>query len=139
MTRRVALPTEAEVRAELAQISATEPNGAPTVIALARSLGLANATFWRHFPEIAQEVAATRRSAKSVPTAGGSAGNGPSGNDRAEMARLRREKSKLREQLEAAVAHIQHLTLEHQALREDNGALREALELARNVAQLPRR
>lgn len=140
MTRRVSLPTEAEIREALAELRKCNANNAPTVVALAQSIGLANATFWRHFPQIAQEVADARRSAqRSIPPAAASPTNADAGGDRAEVTRLRREKSQLRDQLEAAVAHIMHLTLEHRALGEENRALRRALELERNVLQLPQR
>ena len=64
MTARVQLPSEAQVRQALTELTAQVGTGPPpTVLALARSLGLANGTFWRHFPEIAREVADQRRTA----------------------------------------------------------------------------
>lgn len=140
MSRRVPLPSEAEIREALAELSKSDANDVPTVVALAQSIGLANATFWRHFPQIAQEVADARRNAqRSLPPGAASPANAEAGGYRVEVTRLRREKSQLRDQLEAAVAHIMHLTLEHRALGEENQALRKALELERNVAQLPQR
>lgn len=130
MTRRVSLPTESEVRAALAELSATETKGRPTVVALARSLGLTNATFWRHFPEIAQEVADARRSGQRSDTAAGASHTGAAADGGAEIAHLRTEKSRLRDQLEVAVAHIQRLTLENRALRDE-------LERATKVVRIP--
>ncbi|MET3175950.1 UNVERIFIED_ORG: uncharacterized protein YceH (UPF0502 family) [Arthrobacter sp. UYCu721] len=128
MTRRVALPTESEIRAALAEL--TRPDGRPSVVALARSLGLANATFWRHFPEIAQEVADARRNAlRSAHPADAPATTGSDA--KSAIAQLRNEKAHLRDQLEVAVAHIQRLTLENRTLREE-------LERATKVVRIPR-
>lgn len=125
MTRRVALPTETEVREALTKISAAEPRRRPTVVALASSLGLSNATFWRHFPQVAREVADARRSdVRSAESETSTAGD----TDANSAVRLRSEKARLFDQLEVAVAHIQHLTLENHALREQ---LEEALKVAR--------
>ena len=63
MTARVQLPSEAQVRQALAELAGQPGAEQPTVLALARSLSLANGTFWRHFPDIAREVADQRRTA----------------------------------------------------------------------------
>ncbi len=127
MTRRVLLPSESEVHAALAQLRASNENGAVSARDLAHRVGLANATFWRHFPEIAQVVADERRTAlRSAPTSPlGSTTNNTT--DRV----LRKENATLRDQLELAVAHIQRLTI-------DNQALRDQLEAQTNIVKLPR-
>lgn len=127
MTRRVNLPSESEVRAALAQLRAANESGIVTARDLARDVGLANSTFWRHFPEIAQEVADERRTTlRSAPTSptGSTTNNTPDG-------ALRKENAKLRDQIEVAVAHIQRLTI-------DNQALRDQLESQTHIVKFPR-
>lgn len=131
MSRRVVLPAEPEIREAIARLTAADPARPPTVVALARSLGLANATFWRHFPHIAQEVADLRRGSLRSPRPAEPSASADT-DDSSAVARLRGDNARLRGQLEAAVAHIQHLTLE-------NLALREELERARKVVRIPSR
>jgi AcrR family transcriptional regulator len=129
MSRKVALPSEEQVRQALIELT-TEAETAgrqPTVLGLARRLGLANATFWRHFPDIAEEVREAARSPRP-------AGPGPRGSDRYDEllkknAALRRANTELSEHLALAVANIQRLTLE-------NHQLRTELEAARGVSRL---
>jgi hypothetical protein len=129
MSRRVVLPSESEIREALAKLSAGEPANPPTVLALARSLGLTNATFWRHFPQIAQEVADGRRNA--LRSAGPADTPATGGTDaKSALAQLRNDKARLRGQLEVAIAHLQRLTLENRALREE-------LEQAVKVVRIP--
>lgn len=127
MTRRVLLPSESEVRAVLAQLRKADGSRLVTALDLARQLGLSNSTFWRHFPEIAQEVADERRIslriAQTAPADSPRVGE-PDG-------ALRKENAKLRDQIELAVAHIQRLTI-------DNEALRDQLETQTNIVKLPR-
>lgn len=116
MSRRVALPSETEIREARTQLSVAEPAEPPTVIALARCLGLTNATFWRHFPHIAQEVASLRRNSLRSP--GPANASDTAGADASSvLAQLRNDKARLGRQLEVALAQIQHLTLENRALR----------------------
>lgn len=58
MTRKTGLPPEDHVRAVMAGMLADAAEGGPrpAVLALARSLGLANATFWRHYHDIATQL-----------------------------------------------------------------------------------
>ena len=58
MTRKIDLPAEEHVRAVMARMLADADAGGPrpTVLALARKLGLTNATFWRHYHDIAAEL-----------------------------------------------------------------------------------
>jgi len=72
MTRKIDLPPEQHVRTVMAAMLADAAGGGPrpTVLALARSLGLANATFWRHYHDIATELchhAAQARQAVPAP------------------------------------------------------------------------
>lgn len=130
MTRRVLLPSETEVQSAAAQLRDASPNGFITVRDLATQLGLANSTFWRHFPGIAQSVADGRRT--TVRTAQIVNEDEDDARVAGAEARLRGENAKLREQLQLAVAHIQRLTLE-------NHALRDQLESQSGVARLPNR
>jgi hypothetical protein len=72
MTRKIDLPPEEHVRTVMAAMlaGATAGGPRPTVLALARNLGLANATFWRHYHDIATELrqhAAQARQADPAP------------------------------------------------------------------------
>lgn len=131
MSRRVALPSETEIREALTRLSVAEPAEPPTVIALARCLGLTNATFWRHFPHIAQEVADLRRtSLRSHRPADAPAPAGESASS--VVAQLRNDKARLRRQLEVAVAQIQHLTLKNRALREELERVTKVVRISPN-------
>ncbi|MFE4873450.1 hypothetical protein [Streptomyces sp. NPDC056682] len=87
---------------------------------------MSNTTFRRHFPDIAQEVAALR---SAPPTPG--APSEPTRYDRlvARNAKLKRRNRELIETLTLAACHIQRITLENQKLREE-------LEAATGVARL---
>ena len=127
MTRRVLLPSESEVHSALAKLRASTGREAVTARDLARQLGLANSTFWRHFPEIAQAVADENRVASRVAQAAPANASRASDPDGA----LRKENATLRDQIELAVAQIQRLTI-------DNQALRDQLEAQTNIVKLPR-
>jgi hypothetical protein len=132
VTARVQLPSEAQVRQALTGLAAQPGAGQPTVLALARSPGLANGTFWRHFPEFAREVAGQRRTAAARHDRTTSAQEPPGdSNPPSELARLRRTNRELTDQIEVAIGHLQRLTLE-------NHALREELEHSRKITRLPR-
>jgi len=62
MTARVPDLPEAHVRKHLQEVLDTcrETNTAPSVLMLARRLGLTNTTFRRRYPEIAREIAEHR-------------------------------------------------------------------------------
>ena len=130
MSRKIDLPDQAHVRAVLADMLAEAAAGGaqPSVLALARRLGLSNATFWRHFRDIATEI----RHAANAPMAPASAGN-PRPHlceeQAAQNARLRRENARLADQLEAALGHLRRLTI-------DNAQLRDDLEAARAITRL---
>lgn len=130
MSRKIALPTEEQVRQAMGELAAeaSATGRRPTVLGLARRFGLANATFWRHFPDIANEVRHATRTR---------VGADPPGASRYEElknknAELRRANTDLTEHLALAVANIQRLTL-------DNHLLREALETTQKVTRLPSR
>jgi hypothetical protein len=125
------LPSEAQVRQALTELAAQPGAGQPTVLALAQSLGLANGTFWRHFPEIARDVADQRRTAARLDRATSAQNLSDNGNPPSELTRLRRNNRELTDQIEVAIAHLQRLTLE-------NHALREELEHSRKITRLPR-
>jgi AcrR family transcriptional regulator len=131
VTARVQLPSETQVRQALTELAAQPGAGPPTVLALARSLGLANGTFWRHFPEIAREVADQRRTAARLDRTTSAREISGHGNPPSDLARLRRANRELTDQIEVAIAHLQLLTLE-------NHTLREELEHSRKIARLPR-
>lgn len=126
MTRRVKLPSEVEVLE--ARLRLSSEGVPPSVVSLAKSFGLTNATFWRHFPSIAQETADARRTTKHTNMLAGE--TRISGrNTKDEIVRLRDDNAQLRTQLGSAAAQIQILTLE-------NRQLREQLEQAHGVPTL---
>ncbi|MEW2272829.1 hypothetical protein GTY41_43410 [Streptomyces sp. SID685] len=86
---------------------------------------MSNTTFRRHFPDIAQEIAAVR---SAPPTPG--APSEPTRYDRlvARNAKLKRRNRELTETLTLAACHIQRITLENQKLR---GELEAATGIAR--------
>ncbi|MEU7823025.1 hypothetical protein [Catellatospora sp. NPDC049133] len=133
MTRKVNLPSGAEVeQAKTSVLAAARATGTrPTVVALAGRLGMSNPTFWRHFPDIARELAQLGR------TGAAQAPDGDVADSRLEElkqhnARLRRANQTLTEQLEFAVASIQRLAI-------DNHQLRQELETATRVTHIRRR
>ena len=71
MSRRIELPAEQHVRDVLADMltEAAAGGAKPSVLALARRLGLTNATFWRHFRDIAADIRHAASAAWPWPTA----------------------------------------------------------------------
>lgn len=127
MTQRIILPSAATVRQAPAEMSTPDQVRRPTVVALARRLGMSNTTFWRHFPDIAQQVADARRSTPARSPKHAS----PEEPEAAQqtITRLRDERALLTRDLETAVARIRDLTIE-------NKALRQQLESTAGVATL---
>lgn len=123
--------TEADVRSALNALreEASATGRRPSVLALARRLGMANTTLRRRFPAICIELATN-------PATGQAAHTAVDGTTltslRQENARLRRDNENLAANLEVAIANIQRLTLQTHDLT-------EALEHARGVVRLPRR
>ncbi|HEY4853075.1 MAG TPA: hypothetical protein VII22_19985 [Streptosporangiaceae bacterium] len=132
MTRKIDLPAEEHVRAVMARMLADADAGGPrpTVLALVRKLGLTNATFWRHYHDIAAELRRHGAQAlQAIPAPDqnlGEASELPSQN-----AALRRERDHLASQLEAALSHLRRLTI-------DNAELRRELETARAITRIGR-
>ncbi|MBN8423469.1 hypothetical protein JF531_02940 [Microbacterium esteraromaticum] len=117
MTRRVSLPTSAQVDAAIA--AETEHAGRPpAALAVAARLQMSNATFWRHFPQIAQELADNRR--KAVRRAHQQSADAPSDSLAAANARLRTENAHLRDEMKVAAAEVQRLTLENHNLQTEH-------------------
>jgi predicted transcriptional regulator len=127
MSRKIELPTIATVEhVRSGMITEAEAAGTrPTVSEIARRLGLTNTTFWRHFPEIAADIAALRR---STPTPRPE----PANSHTARIAALTRDNQELRANLALAIANIQRLTI-------DNHQLREKLEQQAKVVHIPTR
>lgn len=71
MSRRIDLPDQDRVRQAMSAmiVEATTVGRRPTVVALARKLGLDNATFRRHFPEIVRELREEARPPSQPATA----------------------------------------------------------------------
>lgn len=115
MTRRVKLPTIEQVQTAIQELSGHESDSPLTVRRLAQHVGLANSTFWRHFPEIAQSVADKRRQRTRTGTA-----PRPADQERRDEteARLRERVSELASLVAASAAQVQRLTLENRVLRE---------------------
>jgi hypothetical protein len=130
VSRKIALPTEEQVRQAMGELAAeaSATGRRPTVLGLARRFGLANATFWRHFPDIANEVRHATRTREGTDPPGASHYEELKNKN----AELRRANTDLTEHLALAVANIQRLTL-------DNHLLREALETTQKVTRLPSR
>lgn len=126
MSRRAHLPSAEDVQIAINHLS--EAAGKlPTVLALARHLGLANTTFRRNFPDIATRLHQRAQQPSPEDTAGMSRFDQLSRkNDE-----LRRDNHELTEHLELALANIQRLSLE-------NHQLRKQLEAASNVARIGR-
>jgi len=88
---------------------------------------LTNTTFWRHFPDIADELRTVARNRiADGPT---SAGTGRSSDLEGENANLRRANQRLTEHLDLAIANIQRLSL-------DNRRLLEEVEAAAKITRL---
>lgn len=129
MSRPADVPDDHTVRLTLhALLEEAATHGTrPTVLELARRLGLANTTFRRRFPDIARQFRDMARAPDPAVPASSIAQRLADLEDRnAEMARTNRQ---LTENLDLAIANIQRLTL-------DNYRLRQALESATNVVRI---
>jgi AcrR family transcriptional regulator len=131
VSRRVDLPSADQARHAMAEvISEAQRDGKrPSVLALARRLGLTNPTFWRHFPDIAAEMAALGRT--PAPEQPESSGGSRYEQLQQDNARLKRRLAQTEADLQAAFASIQRLAL-------DNDRLRRELEAATNVTRIDR-
>lgn len=123
MTRHTGLPTVEDVHAALAALHADgETTQAPTVLALAQRVGLANTTFRRNFPAIVAQMkrSSTTRHEPRTADGGGTTADGLA----QQNARLRHRNRELSEHLALATAEIQRLSLEAHGLRGELAALR---------------
>lgn len=95
---------------ELNDVADEVPGGAkPSVLALARLLGLSNATFWWHFRDTATEIRHT--AGDSMAKLGGQAPRRDRAGELASQnAGLWRERDRLADQLEAALGHLRRFT-----------------------------
>jgi len=114
-----------EARTAIAQLR-EETGRAPSVLAVATRLGLANTTFRRRFPDLVDEL--TQRSRTSAATTAAATSYAELQQDNV---RLRAELRVLGNQLELALAMVQRLA-------EDKQRLTTALEQAHAVRTLPR-
>lgn len=96
----------------------------PSVLTLARHLGLANTTFRRRYPDIVDRLRASGP-ASTAPAIG------PLKVD-SDIVRLRQRNRELAEDLTLAVSSIQRLSI-------DNRSLRRQLDAATAVTHLPRK
>lgn len=125
MTRRTVLPSHDDVQLAIKRL--TETTGKPpTVLALARHLGLANTTFRRHFPDITTELTQQRSPAPADSDPVAASRFEKIQRENTELRRARRE---LAEHLELAIANIQRLTL-------DNHHLRQQLHAATKITHI---
>jgi hypothetical protein len=130
MTRALDLPTPRAVRDAINAV-VTEAHAAgrrPSVLAVARRLGLTNTTFRRNYPDAAAELSTLRHSGPepAVPN------NESAIALRQRIAELRQDNLTLTTHLELAIANIQRLTI-------DNHRLRQELEALRGIATLNER
>jgi AcrR family transcriptional regulator len=111
MNRNTDIPTPEQARrAQEKVLTEASDNGRrPSVLAVARQLGLSNTTFRRHFPDLADEISAARRAPDD--TTPDESGISEHARLVARNAKLRRGNHQLREHLDLAVANIQRLTL----------------------------
>jgi AraC-like DNA-binding protein len=125
VTRRTVLPSQDDVQLAIKRL--TETTGKPpTVLALARHLGLANTTFRRHFPDITTELTQQRSPAPADSDPVAASRFEKIQRENTELRRARRE---LAEHLELAIANIQRLTL-------DNHHLRQQLHAATKITHI---
>jgi hypothetical protein len=109
------MPSNDDVRAMLAQLRADAGHGGrePSVLALARRLGLANTTFRRNYPGVVAELAQPT-AARQLPESAVSRYE----QLRQASTQLRSDNQQLRHDLDLAAAVIARLTLENQQLRQ---------------------
>ncbi|MER5371073.1 hypothetical protein [Streptomyces sp. NPDC002722] len=118
------LPSRADVSAAVDALTA-ETGRAPSMMALATRLGLANTTFRRNFPTIFAELTRSRPATGAVTSAEAFTAL------KTEHARLRGDKCDLTQQLDLALAVIQRPSI-------DNDRLRVALHDVQAVTVLSR-
>jgi transposase-like protein len=129
MTPRTPLPNQDDVLAAQTALLAecAELGTRPTVVALARRLGMTNPTFWRHFPQHAEQIAAAGRRRPNEDRTPGRLQTLEEHNTS-----LRRDNRNLTTALRLAEAVIQRLAVE-------NRQLLKQLEAARRVTNIHER
>jgi len=135
MTRKIALPSKDEVHHAKTRLlaEACASGTRPTVVTLARNLGLTNPTFWRYFPDTAREIAALTRTPAPAPTAEDTTDRLRQLEDR--NAALLRTNRNLTDHLELAVANIQRLAIDNQRLRQELEATAKVTHLKPRITQ----
>jgi AcrR family transcriptional regulator len=132
LSQKVELPSEERLAEAIAEVTslAIEHGVRPTVASLARSVGLTNSTFWRHYPAQARAIAAAGRTHVQDALESNRVARPAASVDR--VAALSAKNLRLKEHLSYATANIARLTLE-------NHRLRLELESLAGVSHLPRR
>jgi hypothetical protein len=136
VTRRIDRPAPTQVRQAVAEL-AQDSDRPPSVVVLARHLGLTNTTFFRYYPDIARDVAAARRAAiASIPHP-----TEPRRQDdlQAHNSELRRTIEELTAQLDLAIANIQQLSIDNDRLRQETGSSHQGHPDSRQAAGWPDR
>lgn len=135
MTLSRATPTPDQARQALDKVLArADLDGhRPSVLAVARELGLPNSTFRRTFPDIAREVGNARRTPKVESP------ESPAATEQEKLvarnAKLRCDNQRLSEHLDLAIANVVRLTL---TVRQLQGEL-EAVSGVSRISPDPRR
>ncbi|MEV0195237.1 hypothetical protein [Nonomuraea sp. NPDC050691] len=119
---RPGLPDADTVRAAMDTVLATaaERGRRPTVTAVERHLGIAHATFHRHYNDLITGYFHPRLPAADTATTAATPATpatGPDERDRAAVQRLRRENADLRRTVETYAEMIRQLAVENEALR----------------------
>ncbi|MEU6654027.1 hypothetical protein ABZ904_32485 [Streptomyces sp. NPDC046900] len=130
MSRKTELPSQARVDQALEELLDTSHTSGrqPSVLELARRLGVSNTTFRRNFPDAVQKIASAH--SRDAP---GSNTSRPAPVDRlaARNAKLRRANRDLAAALKLATAQIHKLAMHNQRLQIE-------LEAATNVTRIGR-
>lgn len=121
MTRSTDHPDTASIDAAIEHLECATGR-VPSVLTLARHLGLANTTFRRRYPDIVVRLRTSPLTAPDIE---------PRQVD-SDVTRLRQRNRELSDTLALAVSSIQRLSI-------DNRSLRQQLEEATAVTHLPRR
>lgn len=125
--------SEALVRKKLQEMltACEQEKRRPSVLGLARAVGMSNTTFRRNYPDVADEIG-RRRSEPATPPPG-------SRNEvdrlAARNAKIRRRNRELQDQLKLATAQIQFLALRAARLEE---ALEDQTKVTRIAERRPR-
>lgn len=130
MNNPMEIPTAEQARraADKVLADALDDGSRPSVLAVARQLGLSNTTFRRNFPQLAHELSQARRTPPSRPDKPSPA-TVEQTRLAARNAKLRRDNRQLREQLNIAVANIRYLALTVHKMQTE-------LEAASNITRI---